>query len=72
MQNCIECYTSEFVVVRRKYQHLSSSLRTRDESEERLKILDNVSSHEFEVDDTPDQSPEYEGVSAVTNSHASS
>ena len=63
MQNCVDCYNSDFVVVKRKYQQYSSSVRTRDDSEERLKILDNVPAQEFEIDDTsPDVSPEYEHV----------
>ncbi len=29
VQSCVECYTSDFVVVRRKHQHLSSSSKIR-------------------------------------------
>lgn len=63
VQNCVECYTSDYVVVTRKYQGLSSSIRTRDESEERLRIIDTVPPQEFEVDDSPDVTPEFENVS---------
>lgn len=62
VQNCVECYTSDYVIVRRKHQHLSSSVRTRDESEERLNIIDTTPAQEFEIDDSPDVSPEYDQV----------
>lgn len=62
VRNCVETYTSDYVVVQRNQQHLSSSRRIRDESEERLKIIDNVPAHEFEVDDTPEITSELEQV----------
>lgn len=30
MQNCVDCYTSDWVVVNRKYQQYSTSLRVVD------------------------------------------
>ncbi len=29
VQSCVECYTSDFVAVRRKHQHFSSASRAR-------------------------------------------
>ncbi len=65
MQNCVECYTSDFVVVRRKFQEYSSSVRQKDESVERLRLADMTPAQEFEVDDTPDASPDYDQVSCL-------
>ncbi len=66
VQYCVDRYTSDYVVVRRKHHQYSSSVRRRDASEERRQIVDNVPAQEFEVDDTPDVSPEYEHVSGIT------
>ena len=66
VQSCVECYTSDFVVVRRKHLHFSSSSRTRtpaEEEEERLRILDVTPQQEFEVDDVPEE--EYDHVSNI-------
>lgn len=65
MQYCVDCYTSDYVVVRRKYHQFSSSVRARDGSEERRNIAETVPAQEFEVDDTPDVSPEFEHVSGL-------
>ena len=51
VQSCVEVLTGDFVVFKRKSQHLSSSVRVRDASEERLKIIDSTQQQEFEVDD---------------------
>ena len=58
----MECYTSDFVVIRRKHQEYSSSVRARDDSEDRLRIVESTQAQEFEIDETPDVSPEYEHV----------
>ena len=59
VQNCVDCYTSDWVVVTRKYQQYSSSVTIRDRSEEKLSILSSLQRQEFEIDDTPDPSPQY-------------
>ena len=65
VQNCVDCYTSDWVVVKRRYHNFSSSVRPREELEDRLNTeAENTMRHEFEVDDTPpDGSPEYDNVS---------
>ncbi|XP_023320823.1 dedicator of cytokinesis protein 7, partial [Eurytemora carolleeae] len=59
VQNCVDCYTSDWVVVTRKYQQYSSSVTIRDRGEEKIHILNTIQKQEFEVDDTPDPSPQY-------------
>ena len=65
VQNCVDCYTSDYVVVRRKHHHFSSSITCPVDSleEERRRVVVSVAPQEYEVDDTPDVSPEYEHVS---------
>ena len=65
VQNCVDCYTSDYVVVRRKHHHFSSSITCPVDSleEERRRVALSVAPQEYEVDDTPDVSPEYEHVS---------
>ena len=66
VQNCVDCYTSDYVVVRRKHHHFSSSVVCPVDSfeEERRRVVVSVAPQEYEVDDTPDVSPEYEHVSS--------
>ena len=47
VQNCVDCYTSDWVVVNRKYQQYSSSLRQVETREERQRGL---VSHQYECD----------------------
>ena len=61
VQNCINAYTSDWVVVRRKYHHHSSSIRPIDDLDVCLK--EPLPEQEFEIDDSPDASPNYEQVS---------
>ena len=61
VQNCIDAYTSDWVSVRRKYHHHSSSNRPREDLEDYLK--EPLPQQEFEIDDTPDNSPDFENVS---------
>ena len=61
VQNCVEAYTSDWVVVRRRYQHHSSSVRPIEELEMSLRE-EPLPRHEFEIDDTPDASPEFDQV----------
>lgn len=52
VQSCVDCYTSDWVVVTRRYQHLSSSLRRPEDVEERLSHeIEATMRHEFEVDE---------------------
>ena len=69
VQNCVDCYTSDYVVVRRKHHHFSSSITCPVDSleEERRRVVVAVAPQEYEVDDTPDVSPEYEHVSWQLN-----
>ena len=60
VQNCVDCYTSDWVVVNRKYQQYSSSLITRDRGEEKMAVVQNTPRQQFECDDTPDPTPEFE------------
>ena len=60
MQNCVYTYTSDWVVVRRKYHHHSSSIRPIDDLDVCLK--EPLQQQEFEIDDTPDTSPDFEHV----------
>ena len=65
MQNCVDCYTWDWVVVKRRYHHYSSSVRSREELEDRLNTeAENTRMHDFEVDDTPtqDASPDFDNV----------
>ena len=66
VQNCVDCYTSDYVVVRRKHHHFSSSISCPVDAaeEERRRIVVAVAPQEYELDDTPDVSPEYEHVSS--------
>ena len=66
VQNCVDCYTSDYVVVRRKHHHFSSSINCPVDAaeEERRRIVVGVAPQEYELDDTPDVSPEYEHVSS--------
>ena len=61
VQNCVYTYTSDWVVVRRKYHHHSSSIRPIDDLDVCLK--EPLEQQEFEIDDTPDVSPDFEHVS---------
>jgi len=64
VQSCVECYTSNFVVARRRPAAAARDpLASEDEEEERLRLLDVTPVHDFEVDDTPDNTPDYEHVS---------
>ena len=47
VQNCVDCYTSDWVVVNRKYQQYSTSQRQVESREERLRGLAN---HQYECD----------------------
>ena len=47
VQNCVDCYTSDWVVVNRKYQQYSTSQRQVETREERLRGLAN---HQYECD----------------------
>lgn len=60
VQNCVDCYTSDWVVVNRKYQQYSSSLIMRDRGEEKVAVVQNTPRQQFECDDTPDPTPEFE------------
>ena len=60
VQNCVYTYTSDWVVVRRKYHHHSSSIRPIDDLDVCLK--EPLQQQEFEIDDTPDTSPDFEHV----------
>ena len=82
VQNCVDCYTSDWVVVNRKYQQYSSSVcircpqtppkgrRTmfwmiqniRDRGEEKLAVVQNTPRQQFEIDDTPEPTPDYDQV----------
>ena len=66
VQNCVYTYTSDWVVVRRKYHHHSSSIRPIDDLDVCLK--EPLQQQEFEIDDTPDASPDFEHVSGFANS----
>ena len=57
----MNAYTSDWVVVRRKYHHHSSSIRPIDDLDVCLK--EPLPEQEFEIDDSPDASPNYEQVS---------
>ena len=63
VQNCVYTYTSDWVVVRRKYHHHSSSIRPIDDLDVCLK--EPLEQQEFEIDDTPDVSPDFEHVSKL-------
>ena len=65
VQNCIYAYTSDWVVVRRKHHHHSSSARPREDLEEWLK--EPLPQQEFEIDDTPDHSPDFDNVRQCLN-----
>ena len=67
VQNCIETYTSDWVVVRRKYHHHSSSNRPLEDLQDLLK--EPLPQQEFEIDDTPDNSPDYDNVSKLKLDH---
>lgn len=67
VQNCVNTYTSDWVVVRRRYHHHSSSIRPIDDLDECLK--EPLPHQEFEVDDTPDNSPDFEQVLVARNSN---
>ena len=58
IQNCVYTYTSDWVVVKRKYHHHSSSIRPIDDLDVCLK--EPLPQQEFEIDETPDNSPEFE------------
>jgi hypothetical protein len=60
VQNCVDCYTSDWVVVKRRYQHHSSSIRTREDLE--LGQDENLPRQEFEFDDSPEASPELDNL----------
>ena len=60
VQNCVSAYTSDWVVVRRKYHHHSSSIRPIEDLDVCLK--EPLPQQEFEIDDTPDNSPDFENV----------
>ena len=60
MQNCVSAYTSDWVVVRRKYHHHSSSIRPIEDLDVCLK--EPLPQQEFEIDDTPDVSPDFDQV----------
>ena len=62
VQNCVDCYTSDWVVVSRKYQQYSSSIFIRDRQEEKIQVVRATQRQQFEVDDTPDPSPDFEQV----------
>ena len=66
VQNCVYTYTSDWVVVRRKYHHHSSSIRPIDDLDVCLK--EPLQQQEFEIDDTPDASPDFEHVCGFANS----
>ena len=68
VQNCIETYTSDWVVVRRKYHHHSSSNRPLEDLQDLLK--EPLPQQEFEIDDTPDNSPDYDNVSKYNLYHS--
>ena len=63
VQNCVYTYTADWVVVRRKYHHLSSSIRPVEDLDVCLKE-EPLPQQEFEVDDSPENSPDFENVSA--------
>jgi hypothetical protein len=60
VQNCVDCYTSDWVVVKRRYQNHSSSVRTREDLE--LGQEENLPRQEFEFDDSPEASPELDNL----------
>jgi len=49
-RDCVRCYTSDWVVVQRRYQHLSSSCFLRDRELQRSALLHGTPRQEFEVD----------------------
>ena len=56
VQNCVDCYTSDWVVVNRKYQQYSTSQRQVETREERLRGLAN---HQYESDAaSPEMTPQ--------------
>jgi len=86
VQNCVECYKSDWVVVKRRYQQYSSSVRTREElelgqdetlprlkyaylSEGYRKLISPliIFRQEFELDDTPETSPEADHAVTLFN-----
>jgi len=70
VQSCVDCYTSDFVLVRRK--HAPFHKPTEEEEEDRLRLLDSTPAHDFEVDDTPEVTPDYENVSVAVVAHSGS
>ncbi|XP_066997234.1 dedicator of cytokinesis protein 7 [Anabrus simplex] len=53
VQDCVRCYTSDWVVVRHNYRHHSSSCWVRDRCGERLTLVQAIPRQEFEIDDDP-------------------
>lgn len=51
------------MAVKRKYQDLSSSVKVRDEEEERLRVIDTTRQNEFEVDLEAEVNHKLENVS---------
>ena len=72
VQNCVLCYTSDWVVVKRRYHHYSSSVRplTGPSSlEDAIAAEENtVVRHEFEIDESanaqPTDTPDFDNVSS--------
>ena len=60
VKNCVDCYNSDWVVVKRRYQHHSSAVRTREDLE--LGQDENLPRQEFEFDDSPEPSPEIDNL----------
>jgi hypothetical protein len=60
VKNCVDCYTSDWVVVKRRYQHHSSSVQTRADLD--IGQDENLPRQEFEYDDSPEASPDVDNL----------
>ncbi|XP_040566544.1 dedicator of cytokinesis protein 7 isoform X1 [Lepeophtheirus salmonis] len=54
VQNAVNCYTSDWVVTKRRYQHHSSSVQVQNYYEDVTTTYHNTLKQEFEVDETSD------------------
>uniref|UniRef100_T1J9Y0 Uncharacterized protein n=1 Tax=Strigamia maritima TaxID=126957 RepID=T1J9Y0_STRMM len=66
VRDCVQCYTSDWIVVHRRYQHYSSSCAMHDPVAHKLTAIGSTSKQEFEIDLDDKKSPIENGVIAAS------
>ncbi|XP_064626372.1 dedicator of cytokinesis protein 7-like isoform X5 [Lineus longissimus] len=73
VRDCIQCYTSDYTIVNRRYQIYSSSYGGKDRQDEKNAVLKSIPRQEFEIDhdDILEKDPEKNGEETSCNGRKS-